>query len=161
MKYTFLISVVIVLAACGGNQDTADTNPAEPALTAATLGEQNVFTAAEYMAQEPYASADVANGARLATLCLACHSMGQGGAHMIGPNLHGFFGARVASKENFDYSAVLRESTFIWTPRALDAWMTDPGGFLPGNRMTIAGIRNAQDRHDVIAYLLKATTTTP
>jgi hypothetical protein len=34
---------------------------------------------------------------------------------------------------------------------------TDPQAFIPANRMPYAGMANAGDRADLVAYLLKAT----
>lgn len=77
---------------------------------------------------------------------------------MIGPALFGIFGRRVGELAGFDYSPVMRNANFVWTPRALDAWLAQPGRFLPGNRMTFAGVFGQQDRDDLIAYLLEATS---
>ena len=126
-------------------------------MTAATLGEQSVLPAADYLAQAPYATADRGNGQRLAQMCKACHTIGKGGVNMVGPNLYGFFGKRAGSVERYAYSAALQEADFVWTPRALDAWLAQPARFLPGNRMSFPGVSGASDRADVIAYLLEAT----
>ena len=80
---------------------------------------------------------------------------------MIGPSLHGMFGMAAGSSDTFDYSEALRDAGFIWTPRALDAWLKQPGRFLPGNRMVFAGVLDEGDRNDLIAYLLQATSGTP
>lgn len=128
--------------------------------TAATLGDQAVLTAAEYLATEPYASASRSRGARQAALCKACHSLDAGGPHMIGPSLYGIFGAEAGARSGFEYSAVMRNADFVWTPEALDAWLAQPGRFLPGNRMTFAGVFDQEDRDGLIAYLLEVTTAT-
>ena len=146
--------IALSLTACGGGEvETVDA----PVLTAATLGQQTVLSSDDYLAREPYSDADLENGERLAYLCRACHSFAMGGAHMIGPNLHGMFGSGIGQKAGFDYSQAVLEADFVWTPRALDAWMAEPARFLPGNRMSIAGISDPQDRRDVIAYLLHTT----
>ena len=145
----------VLLAACGGGG--AGGEAAKPVLTAGTLGEQVVLTPAEWLDAAPYAAADIGAGQRIGRVCLACHSLGEGGANMIGPNLYGFFGREVGSVDGFDYSAALDEASFTWTPRALDAWLRQPAKFLPGNRMTYPGVPNASDRDDLIAYLLAAT----
>ena len=155
MKNSSLVLILVSLVACGGG---AGESQDDAFLTAATLGQQTVLTVDEHLAREPYASADRDNGQRLAHLCRACHSFAKGGVHMIGPNLHGVFGSRIAARTDFDYSGALREADFIWTPRALDAWLAQPAKFLPGNRMTIAGIADPADRRDVIAYLLQVTS---
>ncbi len=150
-------AAVVLLAACG--EKPADEGVAAPPLpTAATLGEQQVLDAAGYLAQARYAEADPANGARQAQICRACHSLDEGGANMIGPSLFGFFGTTAGTREGFEFSAALREAGFVWTPRALDAWLAQPGRFLPGNRMTFAGVHRPGDRDDLIAYLLQVTS---
>ena len=76
---------------------------------------------------------------------------------MVGPVLYGFFGTEVGVRSGFEYSAVLRNADFVWTPGALNAWLAQPGRFLPGNRMTFAGVQRQSDRVDLIAYLLDVT----
>lgn len=83
--------------------------------------------------------------------------MAKGGVNMIGPNLYGFFGKQVGTVEGFGYSKAIENADFVWTPRVLDAWLAQPGRFLPGNRMSFAGVGNADDRADLIAFLLQAT----
>ena len=154
-------AVLVLVAGCGSDPDPAaigdNNNKGVELPTAATLGEQAVLSAAEYAATAPYATADIANGERHAQICRACHTFAAGGINTIGPNLHGFFGNEAGAVEGFDYSRALQDANFVWTPRALDAWLAQPGRFLPGNRMTFAGVFDAGDRNDLIAYLLEAT----
>jgi len=154
--------IVTLLLLCLGTGCTGDKSSSDdggpPLLTAMTLGEQTVLPVEEYLAMAPYTSADRGNGQRQAQMCRACHSLEEGGANMIGPNLYGFFGKRVGAAPGFSYSAAVREVDFVWTPRALDAWLLQPGRFLPGNRMTFAGVAKEKDRVDLIAYLLEASS---
>ena len=55
------------------------------------------------------------------------------------------------------YSKALKESAIIWSETLLDQWLSNPQNFLPGNKMPFAGIRSAQDRADLMAYLREAT----
>ncbi len=152
-------AIATLLAACGqSGQEGGSGTAAATFLTAATLGDQVVRDASEYLAEPPYATADLANGEQQAVYCRACHSLDAGGARMVGPGLHGFFGTRAGSREGFDYSDALAGADFVWTPRALDAWLAQPGRFLPGNRMIFAGVPKQADRDDLIAYLLQKTT---
>ncbi len=154
-----LVAVAAVLTGCGRQADVPATEPAvTPLPSAATLGVQVVLTTGEYLATEPYAAANQRNGERQAQVCRACHSLDRGGPNMIGPALHGFFGTRAGTRSGFDYSAAMRNADFAWTPEALNAWLAQPGRFLPGNRMTFAGVYRQQDRDDLIAYLLQATS---
>jgi cytochrome c len=148
----------LLLGSCGGASQNEGEGSALTLLTATTLGEQQVLSTSEYLAQAPYAEADLENGERQAQICRACHSLGEGGANMIGPNLFGVFGTRAGTREGFDYSNVLRDTDFVWTPRALDAWLAQPGRFLPGNRMTFAGVGDTGNRADLIAFLLRSTS---
>lgn len=161
-EYSRLLAVaaaVTLVAGCGkSNEENATESDTAPLPTAAMLGEQVVRTAEEYLASAPYSDADRSRGERQAQICKACHSLDRDGPNMIGPALHGFFGREVGSRSGFEYSAVMRNADFVWTPAALNAWLAQPGRFLPGNRMTFAGVLKQSDRDDLIAYLLGATT---
>ena len=151
-----LVISAIAVAACSRDQ-APDAGEEESILTAATLGEQTVLTTAEYLAHEQYASADLEQGKLQAQVCRACHTLEAQGVHTIGPRLYGVFGSEAGKSEGFPYSRVLAEADFTWTPRALDAWLTYPGQFLPGNLMSFPGVRDAAARDDLIAYLLTVT----
>jgi cytochrome c len=151
--------LVILVAGCGEkNEDTGTESGTAPLPTAATLGEQIVLKAEEYLAVAPYVGANLSRGENQAQVCRACHSLDQDGPNMIGPALYQFFGREVGSRSGFEYSAVMRNADFVWTPEALNAWLAQPGRFLPGNRMTFAGVPRQGDRDDLIAYLLGVTT---
>ncbi|MDJ0748893.1 MAG: cytochrome c family protein [Woeseiaceae bacterium] len=153
------VAVAVMISGCGQQSDDSGTESvSDPILTAETLGEQVVLSADQYLAAPPYAGADRTQGERQAQICRACHSLDRGGPHMVGPGLHEFFGTTAGTREGFAYSEALRESDFVWTPRALDAWLAQPGRFLPGNKMTFAGVMRQEDRDALIAYLLDVTT---
>ena len=150
--------VSIATTACGGTDRSGDAgNNTLEKLTARSLGEQLIISNAEHLASAEYSSTDAAWGERLAMQCRACHSLEANGANMIGPALYGFFGKKSASVSGYPYSQALAEAEFVWTPRALDAWLAQPADFLPGNKMTFAGLGKAADRRAVVAYLLELT----
>ena len=153
------IAAAILISGCGQQtEDYGTESGTAPILTAKTLGEQVVLSAEDYLAAAPYADADRSQGERQAQICRACHSLDKGGPNMVGPGLYEFFGTKAGTREGFPYSEAMREAGFVWTPRALDAWLAQPGRFLPGNRMTFAGVMRQEDRDALIAYLLEVTT---
>ena len=92
-------------------------------------------------------------GARSFVVCSACHTLQQGGAALIGPNLWSVVGRPVAGVEGFDYSPDLKAVGGAWTPERLDQFLTSPMTFVPGTRMGFVGIEDPQERANVIAYL--------
>jgi len=100
-----------------------------------------------------YAEADPAKGERAFGKCRACHKLEEG-AHTTGPSLFGIVGHEKAAMDGFAYSdALLDMAGETWTPENLDAWLEDPRGYAPGNKMTFAGLKNVEERADLIAYL--------
>jgi cytochrome c len=154
------LASLALMTACSNGQAPDTGAPEPPPLTAATLGEQDVILPSAWLASPPYSDADKTDGAKEARVCRACHTLEQGGANMIGPNLFGFFGRRAGAAEDFQYSQAFAEADFVWTPRALDAWLRQPGRFLPGNRMSYPGVPRQESRDALIAYLLEVTDAT-
>ena len=84
-------------------------------------------------------------------LCTVCHAFT---AHGTGPNLKGVYGSDPAAKEGFTYSGALAGlKGKTWKDGTLDKYLKSPADYAPGNAMAFAGIANAKDRGDVIAYL--------
>jgi cytochrome c len=103
------------------------------------------------------AAGDPNAGAQVFRTCAACHTLAPG-EHRTGPSLAGVFGRKAGSAAGFQrYSEALRSAGLVWREDTLGAFLADPQGFLPGNRMTFPGIDDAQARADVIAYLQTAT----
>ncbi|WP_417461891.1 c-type cytochrome [Kordiimonas sp.] len=100
---------------------------------------------------------DAEKGKRIFNRCKACHNLTAAERSRMGPNLDGLFGRGAGSKEDYKYSKALAEADFVWTEEKLDAWLSAPKTFLPGNKMAFAGLRKEQDRMDLMAYLRTAT----
>jgi len=97
---------------------------------------------------------DPAKGADVFKKCAACHTIAPGGANGIGPNLSKVVGESVAQgRGGFAFSDALKAKGGKWDEKSLDAWLTNPREYAPGTKMTFAGIEDAQQRADVIAYL--------
>ncbi len=145
--------------------DTAESAPADPAETVTDM----VDSAAAEVADGPdpsvilaalgeaYTDADLSNGQRQFRRCQSCHTLNEGGRHTVGPNLYGIMGAPAAAQERFSYSRQLTESGLVWDAATMDAWLENPRSMVPGNRMSFVGLRDADARRDVIAYLAVET----
>jgi len=103
-----------------------------------------------------HAEGDAARGEAHFRECAACHKLAAG-ANEVGPSLHGVFSRKAGELGDFRYSPAMKRSGVSWTPEALDKYLADPQAFIPANRMPYAGMSNAADRADLIAYLQKAT----
>lgn len=104
-------------------------------------------------ASSAFAVDDAKNGAAVFQRCAICHTTTKGGGNGVGPDLFDIVGRKAASMPNFYYSQALKSSGITWTPDKLDAWIKSPATLVPGNRMAFAGLDNAQQRADVVAFI--------
>lgn len=101
------------------------------------------------------AAADPAKGERAFGKCKSCHKID--GTDGVGPHLNGVVDRDKASVAGFNYSQAAMDMPGVWTPENLNGFVTSPREYMPGTKMTFAGIKSAAERADLIAYL--ATTT--
>jgi cytochrome c len=100
------------------------------------------------------ASADPAKGEKVFAKCSSCHTVNQGGANGIGPNLFGTVGEPIGKgKAGYAFSGALSGHGGNWTYENLFDWLKSPSAFAPGTKMTFAGLSSPEDRANVIAYL--------
>jgi cytochrome c2 len=102
------------------------------------------------------ASADPKKGEAKAKICTTCHDFTKGGPNKIGPNLYGVVGRPIASHEGYEYDDAMKkfaQEANTWTFDHLNTFIHDPKATVPGTKMAFAGLKNDQERADVIAYL--------
>lgn len=100
---------------------------------------------------------DAERGARVfAGHCKACHEIGPGAETRIGPSLNGIFGRRAGDVDDFGYSKAMARmgaDGLTWTLQTLDAYVENPKALVSGTRMNYRGLRNADDRAALLAFL--------
>lgn len=118
--------------------------PATPAAAAAAAGGASLVVAGF--------TGDVARGDRIFMQCRTCHAV-EPGVNKVGPSLHGIVGRESGTIPNFRYSNANKNSDVIWDEATLFAYLENPRQFMPGTTMSFVGLRQPQQRADVIAYL--------
>ncbi len=158
----------LLLAACGGG--ASDEGAEAPAETTEAAAEEATETT-EAVAEEadPGAPApddvatidgttladftgDAAAGERVFLQCQACHVLDEG-VNRVGPSLAGIIGRTSGTIEGFNYTEANANSGITWTPEKMFQYLENPQRVIPGTRMAFAGLKDGQDRADIIAYL--------
>lgn len=155
------------LTACGGDTSSTASNAAAPSAAAPEAApaapEPADAEKAAILASlpAPYNTGDLNNGQSKFALCRSCHTITEGGPNLTGPNLYGLFGRKAGAVPGYNYSDAVKAAGFVWEAEHLDKWLSSPRTFMPGTKMTFAGIANPKDRIDLIAYLKVETGFKP
>jgi cytochrome c len=99
------------------------------------------------------ASADVAQGQKIAKVCASCHSFDKGGPNGMGPDLYGIVGRGKGSHEGFAYSDSMKQKGGNWDYEDLNHFLWKPKSYVEGTKMTFAGLKKPEERAAVIAWL--------
>jgi cytochrome c len=101
---------------------------------------------------------DVKKGANLfKTRCAQCHTVDKDGGNKVGPLLHGLFGRKSGTVPGYTYTDANRDKGVEWKDDSLFDYLENPKKYIPGTKMAFGGLKKEKDRHDLIAYLKKAT----
>jgi cytochrome c len=118
---------------------TEDTAAAEPAAT-----DEKPF-------EEVFAAADIGAGEKVFGKCKSCHKVD--GTNATGPHLNDVVGRAVGSVADFTYSDAMKAHGGTWEPATMNEFLTNPKAYVPGTKMSFAGLAKVEDRANVIAYL--------
>lgn len=99
------------------------------------------------------ATADIGKGEKAFRKCAACHTVEEGGANKIGPNLYAILNKDKGAVDGFSYSSALVNKGGNWGYSNLDEFIKKPSTYIKGTKMSFAGIRKADERANLIAYL--------
>jgi cytochrome c len=148
----------LAIAACSPPAQQAETTPAPVESTPAPETEMPsnpeavLIELAIQDANGATLSGDPERGERVFAQCQSCHTV-DAGVNRTGPSLHAIVGRTAGSVEGFRYSDANRNSGITWSEQELFNYLENPRVRIPGTTMAFAGIRNAQQRADLIAYL--------
>ncbi|HWA91212.1 MAG TPA: cytochrome c family protein [Rhizomicrobium sp.] len=136
-------------------------HPAKPGYVVEGVTEEASTTgAAAAPAEEPLPdfgtvlpTADTAAGQKISARCEQCHDLSKGGPNKIGPNLWGVVGRARATHPGFSYSGAMSASHDPWKFDTLFKFLKSPASYVPGTKMSFAGLRSVQDRVNLLAWL--------
>ena len=133
------------------------TPPAKPGFVIAAKPAEPAAPAPKKAPEQPIenllASANTDRGKDISKICMTCHTLQKGEPNKIGPNLWGVVGRPRASEPGYDYSAAMKAKGGSWTFDELNKFLSGPRNYIPGTKMTFAGLDNEHQRADIIAYL--------
>jgi cytochrome c2 len=125
-------------------------------LAAALAMAAAVLMAAPAAAQEGNAE----EGAEVFKKCRACHDVGPEAKNKVGPVLNDIIGRKAGTIDGFTYSEANKSAGgkgLVWSEDVLFTYLENPLAFMPGTKMAFAGLKDPQDRKDIIAFLKKYT----
>ncbi|HRP10687.1 MAG TPA: cytochrome c family protein [Terricaulis sp.] len=157
MRRLILAASLAVLCACGPSGDSEQAAPAPPP----PRPDSTIMQARVTLLAAPYNEANYLAGRSAFGQCVSCHTTNEGGQDRQGPNLYGLFDRDIGAREGFAYSQAVQDANFKWDAAKLDHWLENPRTFLPGNRMAFAGVRDAEQRRNLIAFLMVETAPAP
>jgi len=99
------------------------------------------------------ASASLENGEKIYKKCGSCHNYNKGGKSKLGPNLWDIINRPKANSQGFAYSNALAKFGGSWTYGELNNFLYKPKDYIKGTKMNFAGLKNTQDRADIILFL--------
>lgn len=110
--------------------------------------------------EEAQAIGNAERGATVFKKCVGCHRVGPDAENRTGPHLNGVFDRKAGQVDGFAYSKGLKRAAadgLVWDLEHLDAYLENPKALVSGTRMSFRGLKDPQDRHDVLAYLRQFT----
>lgn len=126
-------------------------------MTIARIFAGSLFALAAITPAAAFAQAgDAVKGKVVFARCALCHDV-KPGPKKMGPALNGLFGRTSGTIAGFTYSPAMQKAKIRWDAKTLDAFLAKPSAVVPGNRMAFAGVPQAADRANLIAYLKGAT----
>lgn len=103
-----------------------------------------------------HAAGDAAKGEKVFKKCAACHAVGEGAKHKVGPELNDLIGRTAGSLEDYKYSKAMKEAGaggLVWNNETLAEYLHKPKAMVKGTKMAFAGLKKDKDIANILAYL--------
>lgn len=126
--------------------------PIEGVETSAATASSLVAAGAEDLT-EFLKTADSERGKKVAQKCIQCHVFSKDGGNRVGPNLWGVVGGKIRHMANYVYSKAFQGLEGNWDVKALNEFLYKPSQFAKGTKMSFVGLKNPQERADIIVYM--------
>lgn len=161
MKRNFLMGAAALaslatLSACGGakkaDAPAATATEATAPMAAATSAAATPTAAAGAKLQYASFTTDAAAGEKVFASCRTCHVFDEG-VNRVGPSLHKIVGRHSGEAPGYKYSDANKNSGIVWSPEVLFEYLENPQAYVPGTKMAYPGVKDAQKRANLVAYL--------
>ena len=155
---TLGVAALLALPACSkqAEDDAAPAAATAEANAAAPVGAATAPTAdnTETLDGSKFASftGDAAAGETVFLNCKTCHAS-EAGRNMVGPSMHGLQGRISGTIPGYTYSVANKNSGIVWSNEKLFQYLEAPQRVIPGTKMTYTGVKDPQQRANLIAYL--------
>jgi len=105
-----------------------------------------------------HAAGNPIKGKEIFQQCVACHAVGEGAAHAVGPSLNHIFGSIAGTAEEYEYSEAMAakgtDDKLLWEEESLYIFLAGPERYVQGTKMAFAGLRTEKELKDLLSYLI-------
>ena len=114
-----------------------------------------------YLITNPlYAADNPVKGEELFKQCAACHAVGEGATHTVGPTLNHVFGRIAGTADGYaTYSPAMtakgEAEQLLWDEKSLYIFLAGPARYVPETTMGFEGLKREQEIKDLLAFLIQ------
>lgn len=158
-RFLIIGAAVLALAGCERKADNDDGAVVQLAQPVEYSAEEKAALLATFPA--PYNAADLADGEKQFAKCRACHTITAEKQDLTGPHLYGVFGRKSGTVAGYSFTDAMTAHNVTWDFATLDTYLEAPQAVVKGTKMSFQGIKDADQRRNLIAYLKLEATPPP
>ena len=98
---------------------------------------------------------DPVKGKKVANKCKSCHDFTDKKKNKVGPYMWAIVGKPAGQVPGYKFSKahMKKAADIVWDAATMDKYLENPRKMIPGNKMAFAGLKKAEDRANLIAYM--------